>query len=165
MLARRLIADVDFPAFAYVPGLRPRPAPDHVALPSTGWDQFRWGIDLFNYGYYWEAHEVWEPLWRSARKGSRRRLLIKGLIALCAAGVKAHQGNPIGGQRHARRAASIFRRLGEGFERGSILGLSPAALLRCAEMADAGMLDSQLSRSPDPQVLFELEIALSGVPR
>ncbi|TGQ49534.1 DUF309 domain-containing protein, partial [Mesorhizobium sp. M1C.F.Ca.ET.210.01.1.1] len=27
---------------------------------------FRWGIDLFNHGYYWEAHEAWEPLWHAA---------------------------------------------------------------------------------------------------
>ncbi|MER9007639.1 DUF309 domain-containing protein [Mesorhizobium sp. M0862] len=29
---------------------------------------FRWGIDLFNHGYYWEAHEAWEPLWQTANQ-------------------------------------------------------------------------------------------------
>ncbi len=31
------------------------------------------GIDLFNHGYYWEAHEVWEGLWHTAGHRGRSR--------------------------------------------------------------------------------------------
>ncbi|MER9856292.1 DUF309 domain-containing protein [Mesorhizobium sp. M0098] len=41
-----------------------------IALAEAlGSDVFRWGIDLFNHGYYyWEAHEAWEPLWHAANE-------------------------------------------------------------------------------------------------
>jgi hypothetical protein len=29
-------------------------------------DAFLWGLDLFNHGYCWEAHEAWEGLWQVA---------------------------------------------------------------------------------------------------
>ncbi|MET2831203.1 DUF309 domain-containing protein [Mesorhizobium shangrilense] len=32
---------------------------------------FRWGSDLFNHGYYWEAHEAWEPLWHAAKQSAQ----------------------------------------------------------------------------------------------
>ena len=69
---------------------------------------FRFGVDLFNHGYYWEAHEVWEGLWHACgRKGTLADFL-KGLIRLAAAGVKAREGNPTGVIRHARRAEELF---------------------------------------------------------
>ncbi|MER9222262.1 DUF309 domain-containing protein [Mesorhizobium sp. M0644] len=32
-------------------------------------------IDLINHGYYWEAHEAWEPLWHAAKQSPQHRLL------------------------------------------------------------------------------------------
>jgi hypothetical protein len=68
-----------------------------------------WGIDLFNHGYYWEAHEAWEDLWRDAERGSRRRLAFKGLILLAAAGVKIREGKRGAAAKHAGRAAALLR--------------------------------------------------------
>nr|WP_244447982.1 DUF309 domain-containing protein [Neorhizobium vignae] len=50
------------------------------------------GQDLFNHGYYWEAHEAWEGLWQAAKRGSQLRAFLKGLILLSAAGVKIREG-------------------------------------------------------------------------
>ncbi|WP_292396668.1 DUF309 domain-containing protein, partial [Mesorhizobium sp.] len=50
-------------------------------------------IDLFNHGYYWEAHEAWEPLWHTAKQSTQHRLFFKGLILLAAAArVKIREG-------------------------------------------------------------------------
>jgi hypothetical protein len=68
-----------------------------------------WGIDLFNYGYYWEAHEAWEDLWLGAERGSQLRLAFKGLILLAAAGVKIREGMPGAAGKHAGRAAALLR--------------------------------------------------------
>ena len=54
------------------------------------------GIDLFNHGYYWEAHEMWEALWHRTGGDAVTAMFLKGLIKLTAAGVKIREGNPRG---------------------------------------------------------------------
>lgn len=43
------------------------------------------GIELFNSGRYFEAHEEWEKPWLKAPKGSAEKLFIQGLIMLAGA--------------------------------------------------------------------------------
>lgn len=40
------------------------------------------GVELFNAGKYFEAHEAFEDVWRQSRGG--RRLLLQGLVQICA---------------------------------------------------------------------------------
>ncbi len=77
---------------------------DELAIKSV----HDWGIDLFNQGYYWEAHEAWESLWHAFGRTGPQADFIKGLIKLAAAGVKAREGQAMGVQRHARRARELF---------------------------------------------------------
>jgi hypothetical protein len=68
------------------------------------------GVELFNAGYYWEAHEAWESLWHAhGRKGATADVL-KGLIKLAAAGLKVRQNQPRGVVTHTRRAAEAFEK-------------------------------------------------------
>jgi predicted metal-dependent hydrolase len=46
-------------------------------------DLDRHGIELFNQGRYWEAHEAWEEAWTSDRHGPDRGFY-KGLIQIAA---------------------------------------------------------------------------------
>jgi uncharacterized protein len=103
------------PARAFVPG-GPWPRPEErsqkvppLADPSgLGLEALRRGIELFDAGFYWEAHEVWETLWHAeGRKGSNADV-IKGLIKLAAAGVKVRERQPHGVSTHAARAAILF---------------------------------------------------------
>lgn len=55
-------------------------------------DDFRHGVDLFNHGFPWEAHEAWEPLWFAAPRERPERALLQGLIHAAAAVVKARGG-------------------------------------------------------------------------
>ena len=50
----------------------------------------RWniGVDLFNNHYFWEAHEIWEGLWKE-RSGSERDFL-QAMILLSAALLQEH---------------------------------------------------------------------------
>jgi hypothetical protein len=66
------------------------------------------GIDLFNYGYYWEAHEAWEGVWRSYERSETTALFLQGLIKLAAAGVKIREGMPRGVANLAGGAADHF---------------------------------------------------------
>lgn len=46
------------------------------------------GVELFNQGLFWEAHEAWEKIWLSDRCPRMR-----GMIQYAAALVKLRQGN------------------------------------------------------------------------
>ena len=149
MLRPRWLPQKSLPPYAYLPGKNPHPVRDptghsyHVepipvaADASLGSDAFLWGLDLFNHGYYWEAHESWEGLWRVADRDGPLRMLFKGLILLSAAGVKIREHKNAAAAHHAKRAAALLRQLTKvpdrAFERA--LGISPAALAECAEAA------------------------------
>lgn len=73
--------------------------------------EYRRGVNLFNAGYYWEAHEVWEGLWHAHERAGPTADLLRALIKLAAAGVKVRQGQPHGTITHAARAAGALARL------------------------------------------------------
>jgi hypothetical protein len=121
MTRPRFRPELNFPPFTYVPGRAP-PAHDPAAkgldeapLPACAspdqWAEsatFWFGVDLFNHGYYWEAHEAWESLWLLVGRRGDAADFLKGLIKLAAAGVKAREGRPAGVQNHAARAEELF---------------------------------------------------------
>ena len=63
-------------------------------IPMSG--TVKRGVDLFNSGKYWEAHEAWEDVWMPDRKGPDGAFY-KGLIQIAAGCL--HYG------RHNRRGA------------------------------------------------------------
>ncbi len=154
----RFLPDADFPAYTYVPGRTPHPVsdpaghmfgevPQRAELIVDDWPRCRAylrGIDLFNHGYYWEAHEDWESLWHAAGRTGSVADFLKGLIKLAAAGVKSLEGSAAGRTRHAARAAELFRHVATSLEptiRGSeatMMGLSLQQLAAFAEQASEG---------------------------
>jgi len=85
-----------------------------MPLDPTSWRDctpYLHGLDLFNFGYYWEAHEAWEAVWHAAGRGGQVADFLKGLIKLAAAGVKAREGRSEGVIRHARRAQELFEKV------------------------------------------------------
>ncbi len=52
--------------------VEPIPVAAEASLCS---DAFLWGLDLFNHGYYWEAHEAWEGLWQVADRDGPLRMI------------------------------------------------------------------------------------------
>jgi predicted metal-dependent hydrolase len=116
------LVDSVLPPYSYVPGLFPHPEshPDghrfEVAAVETAVDPNQWqdcrtylhGCDLFNHGYYWEAHECWETLWHSAGRRGLQADFLKALIKLAAALVKAREGRAKGVARHAERAKTLL---------------------------------------------------------
>lgn len=123
MTSERYTPSIPFPPYAFVPGRNPHPVtdprghsyqrPEHVPDPLDprtpfASDSFQHAVDLFNAGYYWEAHEAWEQLWIAAGRTGIVADFLKGLIKLAAAGVKAREGRSVGVQRHAKRAAELL---------------------------------------------------------
>lgn len=95
---------MNWPPEPHLPGISPRPAEDHFdALKATleGCETpealaasacFQAGFDAFDLGYYWEAHELWEPVWIRLSAESPEKALVQGLIQLANAALKRRMG-------------------------------------------------------------------------
>ena len=142
----RLVPDRLFPPYAYLPGRYPHPVRDpgghsfgHKPDEPEAPDPMRWrecgdylyGIDLFNHGFYWEAHEAWEGLWHALGRRGVTATYVQALINFAAAGFKARWGNARGVRANAQTAAKLFasaaRQLGP--DSGHYMGLDVQALL------------------------------------
>src|SRR5579872_3803933 len=121
--APRLLPERPLPDYSYVPGKFPHPtrnpqsvgtnanAPSITIGSPSEWrtcESYLWGIDLFNNGFYWEAHESWEAVWKAAGRTGTAAQFCQALIKFAAAGVKAREGNAQGVKRHTVRAKQLL---------------------------------------------------------
>lgn len=125
------------PPFAHVPGATPRhPDGSFASLRATvrpgmaeaelaASPAFRAGLAWLHRGYFWEAHEVLEPVWMALPPDHPARHLTQALIQLANARLKDRMARP--------RAAARLRALAAGHlaqarqaRGGAILGLDPA---------------------------------------
>jgi predicted metal-dependent hydrolase len=70
-------------------------------------DLFLQGVEHFQRGDYFEAHEVWEELWREATVETRA--FYKGLIQLAVALLHAERGNRRGAERLFHSALRLLK--------------------------------------------------------
>lgn len=97
-----------FPSYRFVPGQTPhprrtshghsyeQPEPKPTPFLPDQWqssEDYRYGIDLYNHGYWWESHEVFEALWNSAGRRSEQGNFFQALIQLAAANLKRFMDN------------------------------------------------------------------------
>jgi predicted metal-dependent hydrolase len=114
------------PPYSYVPRHYPHPVSDprgHMhglqhprpdPMTPERWaesETYLYGIDLFNHGFYWEAHEAWESLWLAAGRRGPTAIWLKALIKLAAALVKLREGSSVGALRHALRVQQLLAEL------------------------------------------------------
>ncbi len=143
-----LVPDVPFPPYRFVPGRAPhpfahtggwgfgasRPVPPFVA--RDGWRDSRnylAGVDLFNRGWWWEAHEVWEELWHVVEgKDAAQHDLLKGLIQLAACALNRERGSDAAAERLLASAQEFLRRAEEGAGAPRVMGLDLPALRAAA---------------------------------
>lgn len=163
----RLLPDRLFPRYAYLPGKGPHPVRDPgghsygvqpvLVSASIDSEEFAWGQDLFNHGYYWEAHEAWEGLWQTANRGSPLRALLKGLILLSASGVKIREGKRSPAMRHAGRAGALLRDLATAPHDNfwNALGISPELLADLAVTTAKAMPASRVTTQGQPERVFD----------
>jgi predicted metal-dependent hydrolase len=107
------------------------------------------GIELFNSGLYWEAHEVWEEQWKPDRKGLEAGFY-KGLIQV-AAGCLHYT-------RHNRRGAVNKWRSGSDFLRAylpSHRGVRLAPLVESVDGFLAAMSEGDWPELTMPRILHE----------
>jgi len=165
----RLCPERGLPPYSYVSGHFPHPLRDpaghlfgHEPQEAAALDAGRWresreylyALDLFNYGYYWEAHEVWEALWHAAGRRGPMADFLKALIKLAAAGVKLREGRPGGVKRHARRAQELFVSAKEGAQVDRIAGFRLTDLIGTARRIE----EIDAPAEPRPTATFNIRL-------
>lgn len=108
-----------FPPYRHLPGITPHPErspegyryrieePPAHPLTGEGWaenEDFLFGVDLFNAGYFWEAHVVWERLWTLEETPPEIRRILRSIIQTAAACLKVQQGRLAGARKLLERA-------------------------------------------------------------
>jgi hypothetical protein len=98
-----------FPPYRFVPGRSPHPRldpggharglpePKPIAPAPDAWrssQSYLYGIDLYNFAYWWEAHEELEGLWHAARRDGVQAGFFQGLIQIAASNLKLFMGVP-----------------------------------------------------------------------
>jgi predicted metal-dependent hydrolase len=107
----------------------PSGTPKELEMSTDDWHEFEHGVQLFNCGKFWNAHEAWEQVW--LRHKEDERLFFQGLIQLAAAYHHLVQKKSVRGMLNnfekAYAKLEVFR--------PQYLGVFVTPLLRCIEEA------------------------------
>jgi hypothetical protein len=98
---------------------------------------FLYGLALHDAAFLWEAHEIWEAIWKAAPMNGQDRIALQTLIQIANAGLKRRMNRPRAGARLIEAAEVL---LGEFLARG------PAA----AALSVAGRLKAHALREELP---------------
>jgi predicted metal-dependent hydrolase len=132
---RQVVVGADGRAKAY----RPLPAEARIAAVVAG-------LEAYERGDYFEAHELMEPAWMGTADLAERAL-IQGLIKVAAADVHAVRGNPAGIRRNLEGARDRLRSGAEGSVPGVELDVDAvlASIGARLEALDRGEADGPLT--------------------
>ena len=112
-----------FPFYRFVPGRTPHPRRDHrghsygqpepkpAPFPAALWqtsEDYFYGIDLYNFAYWWESHEVFEGLWHAVGHNTEQGNFFLALIQLAAANLKRFMRNEEAAQNLLQNSACRF---------------------------------------------------------
>lgn len=114
------MATQPLPSHAYVPGINDRHAENafdeirHTAIEGYDANQlaqckaFQAGLLFFHHGYYWEAHEVLEPVWMALPADSTEKKFVQGLIQLANGRLKLKMGRHKAALRLVAKARALM---------------------------------------------------------
>lgn len=126
------------PPHAYLPGQTPRHDPmmfaEAIASAQPGMtgaqlaDSAAWrtGRVLFERGYFWEAHEVLEPVWMATSPNSVERYFVQALIQTANAALKLRMARPRAALRLCDIASAHLESCGA--DRQQVMGMRKTVL-------------------------------------
>ncbi len=122
--------DIPFPAYRYVPGVNAHPRKHfkghsygRAEIQISSWEPEEWrhletylfGVDLYNYAYWWESHERFEGLWRTAGRREIKGRFLQGIIQIAAANLHRHMKKLEGARQQAEKGiANLEAALSKG---------------------------------------------------
>jgi len=98
-----------------------------MLLPPDQWVQsadYLYGIDLYNYAYWWECHEVFEELWNAAGHHSDQGNFFQAIIQLAAANLKLSMGSHQSAHNLLERGVIRLQRVPESYMGVDVAGLT-----------------------------------------
>lgn len=116
----KLDLSLALPEEAHLPGRNQRPQSGIVfdvaaAAPERmtrrDWETntaYLYGFALYRAGFYWEAHEVWEPVWQSCQPNAPEKLLLQALIQITNARLKERLNRPRAAHRLIHHAEALL---------------------------------------------------------
>jgi hypothetical protein len=124
----RHLPERPLPPYAYLPGgdrphptqhaeghsYRTEPPPPADSFAPERWREcadYLYGVDLYNAGFLWEAHEVWEGLWHASKHDPLQADVLQGLIQCAAAALKVPMEQPGGLAKLARVGTERLERV------------------------------------------------------
>jgi hypothetical protein len=96
---------------------------------------FQRGLTLFNAHEFFDAHEVWEDVWRAAPMEEKK--FLQGLIQVAVALHHHSRGNLEGARSLLNRALRNLSRYPDSFA-GVNLAAARAAIAQCQQALNAG---------------------------
>ena len=128
-----------FPPYRFLPGKNPhprreprghsygQPEPKPPAFPPEDWEKsedYLYGIDLYNFAYWWECHEVFEGLWHAVGHQTQQGHFFQALIQLAAANLKRFLGNATAADKLARSGLTRLQSIPPIYMGVEVLALS-----------------------------------------
>jgi len=130
------------PDHKHIPGVNARHPEDAFdwirmqAAPQADNPAWLYGLQLLREGFYWEAHEVLEPVWMAAAPNSAEKAMAQAVIQLANAALKLDMGKL---KAAARLAAMVEDLAGQARQGGAVvLGVEAEAVVRAAKVVGQG---------------------------
>ena len=101
---------------------------------------FQAGLELLEAGFYWEAHEVLEPVWMNARANTPERHFVQALIQLANAALKLLMQRPGAATRLIDISTELLERSGPD---ETVMGLRLSTVRQAIEMLRICIEDNQ----------------------
>src|ERR1700744_5149944 len=120
------MADLPLPRWAHVPGEADEADADYETLAQVkllvppafrGYvparhPALRYGIQLNDRGYFWEAREILETVWAAAPQGGRERVLLRACILIANANLRLRMEKAGSANRLFNEALTELKTLG-----------------------------------------------------
>jgi predicted metal-dependent hydrolase len=100
---------------------------------------YRYGARLYAQGFFWEAHEVWEAVWKACPPNGIERRLLRGLIALANAALKVRMGRANAALRLVAEADELLGEAGASARTETVMGVAVAPLRAAAQALAAAI--------------------------
>jgi len=150
-----------FPSYRFLPGNNPhprrdplghsygQPEPRPAAFQPETWRQsedYLYGIDLYNFAYWWECHEVFEGLWHAVGHHSVPGNFFQALIQVAAANLKRFLGNEQAAQKLAHSGLARLQNLPQLYMGIDVFALSEACRAISTPLSNSTPYQIRLAR-------------------
>jgi len=139
-----------WPSHAYVPGktarhaedafdpLRATAQPGMTAMQLSDCAAFRTGLRYLEAAFYWEAHELLEPVWMALPDPGVERRFVQALIQIANGFLKIRMERPKAAARLVGIAVDLLPEAGQG----AVMGIDPGDVRRMVDSLQACVSDA-----------------------